>query len=353
MAFNGSGTFNRVHDWTDDAANSIKIRADRMDAEFDGVATGLSTCITKDGQTTVAANLPMAGFRHTGVDDASARDHYGAVGQIQDGSYLHATSAGSAGAYTLALSPAVTAYAAGQCFTIKANHANTGAVTLNVNGVGAKAIQKHQAALNYGEIVTNDIVTVVYDGTQFQMVSPIKGGWELIETQTASAVNAVDFKLGIGSGFDEFEISLTDVNVDTDASALDVRTSTDGGSTFDAAATDYEFNAVAVRAGTAGITNLSQSTSDDKIRMTNTTIGNATTENISGTIRFNGPSGTVAHKMVSWDLMFKDNQATARSNRVVGGGSRLAAGDVDAVRVKVSGAGVFGGGTMSLYGRRK
>jgi len=30
------------------------------------LATGLSTCITKDGQTTITANLPMATYRHTG-----------------------------------------------------------------------------------------------------------------------------------------------------------------------------------------------------------------------------------------------------------------------------------------------
>lgn len=70
MAFS-SGTFTRLYDWTDDAANGVKIRADRMDAEFDGIATALSTCITKDGQTTVTANIPFNGYRLTGVGDPS------------------------------------------------------------------------------------------------------------------------------------------------------------------------------------------------------------------------------------------------------------------------------------------
>lgn len=60
MAYDGSGTFDRVHSWADDKANGIKIRADRMDAEFSGMATGLSTAITKDGQTTTTARIEFA-----------------------------------------------------------------------------------------------------------------------------------------------------------------------------------------------------------------------------------------------------------------------------------------------------
>lgn len=67
MAFNGSGTFLRVHDWTDDAAASINIDASRMDAEFDGVAAGLSNCITRDGQSTITTNIPFNGQRITGL----------------------------------------------------------------------------------------------------------------------------------------------------------------------------------------------------------------------------------------------------------------------------------------------
>lgn len=59
MAYNGSGTFNRIYNWQNDAANGINIRADRMDTEMTGMATGLSTAITKDGQTTTTAQIPL------------------------------------------------------------------------------------------------------------------------------------------------------------------------------------------------------------------------------------------------------------------------------------------------------
>ena len=171
MAFNGSGTFNRVYNWTNDKNAGVKILASRHDTEDDGFATGLSTCITKDGQTTVTANLPMNTKRHTGVGNASARTDYSATGQVQDSSFLYAADGGSANTYTITLSPAVTAYAAGQVFHFKAANANTGASTLNVNSVGAKTIVKDvNTALASGDISQNEVISVIYDGTNFQMV---------------------------------------------------------------------------------------------------------------------------------------------------------------------------------------
>jgi len=59
MAYS-SGTFSRLYDWTTDRDAGVKIRADRMDAEFDGIATGLTTAILKDGTQTTTATVPFA-----------------------------------------------------------------------------------------------------------------------------------------------------------------------------------------------------------------------------------------------------------------------------------------------------
>ena len=67
MAFDGTGTFNRIHNWVTDLANSVAVTASRMDAEQNGFATGLSNCITKDGQTNPSANLAMNSKKHTGL----------------------------------------------------------------------------------------------------------------------------------------------------------------------------------------------------------------------------------------------------------------------------------------------
>lgn len=78
--FNGAGAFIRAHDWTADADAAINIRADRMDEEDDGFATGLSACITKDGQTTTTASIPFAaGLSSNAMVDLSNA----AAGQIK------------------------------------------------------------------------------------------------------------------------------------------------------------------------------------------------------------------------------------------------------------------------------
>lgn len=93
---------------------------------------------------------------------------------IQNGSYVYAADAGSNDTYAITLSPAPSAYAAGQEFRFKANTANTGAATLNVNSLGAKTIKKlHDQDLADNDIEANQIVTVVYDAVAdtFQMTS--------------------------------------------------------------------------------------------------------------------------------------------------------------------------------------
>ena len=90
MPWNGSGGFTRLYDWTTDRDNGFAIRADRMDAEFDGLVDGLEHCQTINGETVPTANLPMGGFKHTGVANGSAATDYAAYGQLTAGLDLKA-----------------------------------------------------------------------------------------------------------------------------------------------------------------------------------------------------------------------------------------------------------------------
>jgi hypothetical protein len=69
MPFNGSGVFQRVRNWVADATAGVKIRADFHDAEDDGFAAGLTSCITRDGQSTITQNIPWNSKRITGLQD--------------------------------------------------------------------------------------------------------------------------------------------------------------------------------------------------------------------------------------------------------------------------------------------
>lgn len=87
---------------------------------------------------------------------------------------------GAAGAYSITNSPAMTtvgeAYQTGRTYVFKANHASTGATTLNVDGLGAKAIKiKVTDDTVANTIKIDQIVTVIYDGINFQMISAVGG----------------------------------------------------------------------------------------------------------------------------------------------------------------------------------
>lgn len=178
MAFNGSGTFLRLYNWVNDKAANIKVRADRMDAEMDGMATGLSTCITKDGQTTITANLPMANFRHTGVGNASARTDYAAAGQVQDGKLNWVAAGGTADAITATYSPAITALVDGQICHVRAGFANTTTTpTFAPNGLTARTITKNgNQALVAGDIYGSGhelILRYRLSDTKWELLNPV------------------------------------------------------------------------------------------------------------------------------------------------------------------------------------
>lgn len=109
------------------------------------------------------------GMAPSTVNDA-AREVMAAVARYRSDTDGVNTSAGT-DVITLAASRTMTAYAQGDLYTFKAGGTNTGATTLNVDSLGAKNVQFNGAACTGGEIVSGLMYTVVYDGTQFQLLN--------------------------------------------------------------------------------------------------------------------------------------------------------------------------------------
>ena len=120
----------------------------------------------------MTANIPMSGYKITGVGAGTARTDAATLATIQDGTGVYVgTVGGTADVITLTPSPAITSYTAGQTFRFIASGTNTTNVTVNVSGLGAKAVQLSGSALAGGEIVSGKAYGVLYDGTQFQLVT--------------------------------------------------------------------------------------------------------------------------------------------------------------------------------------
>ncbi len=122
----------------------------------------------------------------------------------------YAVSATGNDSYAITLTPAVTAYTVGDIYIFKADVQNTTGATLAVNGLGAKPIVKDvSTTLSTGDILAGQIVTVVYDGTNMQLQSPIAlpgGAASQTGVQNQSYSYAVD-----SVGTDSYAITLSPV----------------------------------------------------------------------------------------------------------------------------------------------
>lgn len=238
--WNGSGTFTKTHTWVNDAANNIKIRADRHDQNDTDFQSGINNCLTKDGQNSPSANLPMNGKKHTNVANAAASNEYLAAGQYQDGGIIYGTTTGSANAYVLTLGVSITSYTAGLTLRFKANFANTGAATLNVDGLGAVTIKKDTSVdLAANDIIVDQIVQVTYDGTNFQVST-----FDVeLDTTPGLEYNSGKLRVKAGEGI-ALDASGTNVDLDTtpglefNSSKLRVKAGT--GITLDASGTNVD-----------------------------------------------------------------------------------------------------------------
>lgn len=115
-------------------------------------------------------------------------------GATVDGKLNACVDAGSTDAYACSLTPSLASYITGQVFWFKANTANTGAATVNLNSLGAKTIKKVAGGvttdLATGDIRANQWIAGVYDGTNVQMLSAsgsVDGGGDVVGPAVAVA----------------------------------------------------------------------------------------------------------------------------------------------------------------------
>ncbi|MGP5893651.1 hypothetical protein ACTXY8_22695 [Pseudomonas aeruginosa] len=133
--------------------------------------------------------LSAAGITANGAVDAVGASQFfdalQALKQIQAGTAF--TTAGSAGALTLAPTPAITAYVANQRLRVKFSQASTGTDTLNISGLGAKSIKQYDStgAKVAAVFAVNQLADVEYDGTDFVLLDQLPYMFGASAEQTA------------------------------------------------------------------------------------------------------------------------------------------------------------------------
>ena len=187
MSYNGTGTFS-INSAGQPVVTGTTITSTAFNTLTADLATGLSTALCKDGQSTPTANIGLGAFKITNLGAGTLATDAARVSQIQSGAatFITVTAADTIlGTGT----PALTAYATGNAFSFTVAATNTTAVTLNIDSLGAKAVTRDgSTALVAGDLVSGSVVTVVYDGTRFQVLnSNSKTNFKLSGTLTAAS----------------------------------------------------------------------------------------------------------------------------------------------------------------------
>lgn len=238
------GWFTPTYNWLTDLTQGIGIRADRHTAQdlafTNGISASLCVNPTVNGQnpafvpTVPTINVNWGGMRITNAGDGINSQDYATVSQLTGATnspVWGGTSAGTANAQTITLTPALAAYAAGFYADFIVGNTNTGNVTLNVNALGAKSVLKNGTQqLEPGDWTAGQVVSVCYDGANFQNIAPLAGtlsqtGTQLYKLATGTA-NAIDVALTPVPGFtaypNGFLVRFQASNTNTGATTLSV-----------------------------------------------------------------------------------------------------------------------------------
>lgn len=176
MARDSSGTYTK----TFTAVTLTEIESAPFNAQLDDLATEMTASLSRSSGTgAMSRNLPMGGNRVVDVGEATDRLDAPRAEQVLNNAFSSAVDTGAADAYVITLAPVPDSYSTFMELWFSTSNTNTGASTINVNGLGVKNIKLDSATdVGAGAISTTKPNHIVYDGTQFilQVTSGISSG---------------------------------------------------------------------------------------------------------------------------------------------------------------------------------
>ena len=173
---------------------------------------------------------------------------------------------------------------------------------------------------------------------------------QLLETQIASASAAIEFTTGIDSTYKRYLVTYTTVIPGTDAVDMLLRTSSDGGTTFDSGGSDYGYvTQFAYEYSVADTNSYSPVSGSTHIRLHNATTGNNTGEVFHGSFVLFDPADTSTYKVVEskWRAVGAAGSYVYETGQGIG--VRKSTSAVDAVQI-IPSSGVISSGEFKLYG---
>ncbi len=273
------------------------------------------------------------------------------IAMVFEGLSKSTVAGGSADALTITFTNAPTAPSTlvdGMQIAIRAASANaTNAPTLAINGGTARTITLMAGkAVGIGEWVALQELILRYNlaNTRWELLNPITG-LHLIQTQVASTSATIDFTTGLDGTYNEYLFSLSSIIPATNATVLNMRISTDAGSTWKAGATDYNWN---LNVGSSAATNTPiGSTAATSIQLTNT-LSNNTGRPVTGEMKGFAPASAILQPFTYHTASFDGTNVFS----VTGSGIYTAGTAITGVRF-IMASGNIASGSFSFYGLRK
>lgn len=187
--------------------------------------------------------------------------------------------------------------------------------------------------------------------TMAGMADLYKGGLVLVSAQSASNDASIDFtSVSVSSTYEHYILEINDLIPATDGAVVHLRTSADGGTTFDSSASDYGWCSLSMLDSGTTVTGANDS-ADSEIDLTSatTSAGNGTGEAFNSTVKIYHPAGSL-NTIIEYSSPFL-NTGTVLTY-AAGSGQRATSAAVNALQILMS-TGNITSGEFRLYGVKK
>jgi hypothetical protein len=184
-----------------------------------------------------------------------------------------------------------------------------------------------------------------------------EGGRDFLAEILASSSATIDFVLTkYLTLYDRFEVDFDEVVSATNNVSLLMRTSTNGGSSYDAGSTDYTWRQFRMRVDPSSTTENVASTGDSALKIMENSLdsglSNLATKPSSGTVKIYKPNGAGICRLRWEGISNTTDVEDIGWIDVHGAGARVVVADVDAIRF-LANTGNLASGSFRLYGVRK
>jgi hypothetical protein len=235
----------------------------------------------------------------------------------------------------------LTAYAGSQVFTFIPSQTNTGAATINIDGLGAKNIMAMGSSAIGRELVIGLPVAVQYDGTQFNLMTR-QPGKVLVAILTASSSASLTFA-GLSSAYDKYEFEMENIVPASNGAIFSAQVGLGSlnGTTYQSQLTGLQGATTAFAAYTTGTTEIWIAGN----------VGSTAGRNLSGLFTLHNPSAAGTYKMTTTYACTVDSAGNTQG--LIGTGAWLGGtGALDRVTFAFS-AGNIASGAIYVFGIRK